>query len=265
MLDLLVSRIAVDFPRDTEGLGEEWLVILAIIYAVIGLFASGFSIVTYVLHSLGLYTIAERRGIHHGWLAWVPVGNAWVLGSISDQYQYLVKGKIKNRRRVLTGLNILLYILVLVYVVSVVVAAIASFGIDTVEPGPGTIALWIASFVMMIPVAIVIAVYQYLAYYDLYSSCQPDNAVVYLVLSIVVPVAMPFLVFINRNKDGGMPPRKQPKPQREPEPQPAVISADPETEENPAEQETDACEAAPEESEDVTSAEETEPEKPVEE
>ena len=42
------------------------------------------NIVLYVIKSLGLYTIAKRRGIHHPGLAWVPIANTWILGSISD-------------------------------------------------------------------------------------------------------------------------------------------------------------------------------------
>ena len=259
MLDLLASRIAMDVPMGTEGLGEDWLVMFAIIYAVMGLFASGLFVVAYILQSLSLYTIAERRGIRHGWLAWIPVGNAWVLGSISDQYQYLVKGKIKNRRRVLAGLNALLYILALVYVVSAARSAMLSLNAGTAELELETLALWLATFATMIPVIVVMAVNRYLAYYDLYSSCQPDKAVLYLVWSFAVSVAVPLLVFFNRNKDGGMPPRKQPKPQREPEPQPAIV----EIEENVAEQETEVCEAAPEEMETVASPEETEQEKSI--
>ena len=35
--------------------------------------------------------------------------------------------------------------------------------------------------------------------------------VLFLVLSIVVSVTLPIFVFINRKKDGGMPPKKQPQ------------------------------------------------------
>lgn len=33
------------------------------------------SLVFYIFESLGLYTIAKRRGIRHPWLSWVPLGN----------------------------------------------------------------------------------------------------------------------------------------------------------------------------------------------
>jgi len=264
MLDLLSTGIGEGPPMVPESIGEDWLAVFVLIYVFIGLLGSALSIVCYVLHSLGLYTIAERRGIRHGWLAWVPVGSAWLLGSISDQYQYLVKGKIKNRRRALTGLSILLYILLVVYIIAMVAMVISMVTAEPelAEPSSLSIALLITSVLMMVVVSLVMTVYQYIAYYDLYSSCQPDNAVVYLVLSILASITMPFLVFINRNKDLGMPPRKQPKPQQVQEP--AVIPAAPETEENPeetAEQETEAAETAAEETEAAAPANEAQQEK----
>ena len=44
-------------------------------------------IAAYVLTSLALYAIAERRGLKNAWMAWLPVLNLWILGSISDQYR----------------------------------------------------------------------------------------------------------------------------------------------------------------------------------
>ena len=64
------------------------------------------SVAVYVFQSLGMYTIAKRRGIRNPWLSWIPVGNMWILGSISDQYQYVVKGRVRKRRKLLLGLMI---------------------------------------------------------------------------------------------------------------------------------------------------------------
>ena len=63
--------------------------------------------------------------------------------------------------------------------------------------------------------AIALTVYQYMCYYDLYHSCDPNNSVLFLVLSIVFSGIMPFLVFACRNKDNGMPRPKPPAPAAE--------------------------------------------------
>ena len=52
------------------------------------------------------------------------------------------------------------------------------------------------------------AVVYYMAMYDLYTSCSPENNVLFLVLSIVFRVTEPFFIFFNRNHDMGMPPRR---------------------------------------------------------
>ena len=64
--------------------------------ASLGGISSLVSIAAYVFSALALYTIAQRRGIRKAWLAWVPVLSVWILGSISDQYRYVVKGQNRN-------------------------------------------------------------------------------------------------------------------------------------------------------------------------
>ena len=59
-----------------------FMVVYMGIFFVIYLAMIGLGITGYVLQALGMYRIAERRGIHRPWLAWIPVANSWVLGSI---------------------------------------------------------------------------------------------------------------------------------------------------------------------------------------
>ena len=73
------------------------------------------------------------------------------------------------------------------------------------DPGKG---LAIAALVL----SIIQTVYQYKAYYNLYASCKPSRAVLFLVLSILTPVG-PFLVYACRNSDEGMPPEQAPLPE----------------------------------------------------
>ena len=69
---------------------EPMLIGVMIVFLVVYLLLLVASVTMYVLQSLGAYTVAKRRGIHHPWLAWLPIGNVWIWGSISDQYQYVV-------------------------------------------------------------------------------------------------------------------------------------------------------------------------------
>ena len=71
----------------------------------------GFGILSYVFTGVTLYTVARRRGIDKPWLAWIPVVNVWLIGSLSDQYQYVVRGQYKSRRKVLLTLSIVNFVL----------------------------------------------------------------------------------------------------------------------------------------------------------
>jgi len=182
------------------------LVFLLLFYFLIFAFA----IVSYVLTALGMYTIARRRGIHHSWLAWVPVGDAWLLGSISDQYQYVAKGRVRNRRKVLLGLSLGMFAVLVLVFVGLFLMLLSEVSGDASElMFGGSLALILLGYFAILILAVILVVFQYIALYDLFASCDPDNSVLYLVLSILLGVVLPFFVFACRNKDKGMPPKKE--------------------------------------------------------
>lgn len=167
-----------------------------------------FSLATYILTSLAIYTISRRRGLRKPWLAWIPVLNCWLLGSLSDQYQYVVKGQNKSKRKWLITLNILKAALWLMLIILAIVAA----GLLIVDDTREMIGLLITLLGLLLPFAAVIiafCVIRYMALFDVYRSLDPGNAVLYLVLSILFSPTEPFFLFFNREKDLGMPPRKQ--------------------------------------------------------
>ena len=176
------------------------------------------AIAAYVLLALGLYAIAKRRGINKPWLAWIPFGQTWILGSISDQYQYVAKGKIRNRRKVLLGLSIGTYAASVVMIVAEIIMTVAMLDSSAGAIAP---ALVVALFgLALVGTSITAMVFFYIALYDMYQSCNPENAVMFLVLGIFISILQPFFIFACRKKDLGMPPRKQPQPAQE-IPQPA--------------------------------------------
>ena len=165
------------------------------------------SAVLYVLQSLGMYTVAKRRGIRNPWLAWLPVGNMWILGSISDQYQYVVKGNVRNRRKILLGLTAAM-VAVPFATLGVVFNMILGAAMESGVMVGGSAGLVLLAVLVLFVLAVIAAVYQYIATYDLYCSCDRENAVLYLVLSIIFSFCLAIFIFACRKKDGGMPPRK---------------------------------------------------------
>lgn len=179
------------------------------------------SLAAYVFCALSLYTIAQRRGIKNAWLAWVPVINVWILGSISDQYRYVAKGEVKNKRKVLLTTAIINAVLAIVMVVVVIVMIVSvamgvSQGAGEDELLQKALGLAVGMLVLLVPmliVSIVQIVFYLMALYDVYTSCEPANNVLYLVLSMIPGIGSicePLFLFLCREKDGGMPPRKAP-------------------------------------------------------
>lgn len=174
-----------------------------------------FRIACYVLTSMGLYTMAKSRGITNPWLAWIPVVNLWVIGSLSDQYRYVVRGQVKNKRIILLVLGI--GATVLTSIVSglagetarvLVMGFMNRISVPVVNDVlTRQVIVLLCWFLSMLVVGTVQKVVEYMALYDIFESCDPENSVLYLVFSILFRVTRPFFLFFNRNNEKGMPPR----------------------------------------------------------
>lgn len=199
------------------------LLVTAIVALLLG-------IVLYVIKSLGLYTIAKRRGIACPWLAWLPVGCEWITASIADQYRKVTSGKATIRRFVVLVLAV---ISIGIGVVTTTTVGEKSDDLDalveyTEEMGEyineenaldivtsvfedlGDIMsdVFLLSSVAAL-VGFVSSVYWFVCAGDVYASCCPKNGTMMLVLSIFVPVLEPFFFFCNKEKDAGMIPVNQ--------------------------------------------------------
>lgn len=205
-----------DYSVDTMG-GDEVFAAFLAIYVLIMLFSLAVSAVFYVLQSVSMYSVASRRGIKNPWLAWIPVGSNWIMGCISDQYRYVAKGQVKNKRKSLLILNIITVVISSLVSIANFVTVFLTGG--SMMEGPiGMLIIWLVAALAMLAISIARAAIYFTALYDYYVSCEPGNGVLYLLLSIFVSWLAPILMMICRKKDGGMPPRK---------PDPAAIPAEP--------------------------------------
>ena len=179
------------------------------------------SIVTYVFTAIALYSIAKRRGLKHAWLSWIPVANVWVLGSISDQYRYVTRGEIKSKRKTLLILNIISAILGVVVVILCIVMMADLIGGAIVGRNMDRILKDVLAYVagmmgLLLPilgVSIAHAIIYYMALFDVFTSCDPENRTVFFVVGLLIGITRPVFLFICRNKDLGMPPRRDIPPQ----------------------------------------------------
>ena len=212
-----------DSPMD-----DSFWMIFGGIYVFALVIGALFGIAVYVMRSIGVYTIAKRRGLSSPWLVWIPVGFEWIIGSVSDQYQYVVKGEVKEKRKLLLGLSLgnisLQFVALIVAIVMLSRLIIAGDGISdgqmaSIIMGPllAVMIIWLVVVVL----SIVVFVFRCICMYDLYRSCDPNNAIAYLVLGILFSILEPIFLLVIRKKDGGMPPRREqppinPQPVREP-------------------------------------------------
>ena len=201
------------------GMNEDSMVqMFMAVYWVMLLIALALLVVVYVLQARGLYTIARERGIKKPWLAWVPLGDCWILGSISDRHRLMNFDQLRNRRTLLTVLygaglaaGIVQCVLGFRAIFSMLtdIENLSLMDEDALEImieeaiSLGTLGDFAVSVVNIVGL-----VFYYICLHDLYASCCPYLKTVYLVLSIFVPVTIPFFIFACRKYGQGMKPEE---------------------------------------------------------
>jgi hypothetical protein len=190
----------------TPGYGAGILSALLVVLVVLYLVLIAYAILSYVLSSLGFYTMAKRRGIRNYGLAWVPIANYWIIGSLADQYDLAVKGKETGYRRKLLIWGIVYVCLTFLF--CIVCGILGTFTVLSDGSFNYVVSGGIFFFLfllLMLAIAITTCVFYYIALYKVFNSCNPNTSTTFLVLSIVLSVTFPFFVFADRNKDLGFP------------------------------------------------------------
>lgn len=139
---------------------------LAIFGALIFLFFI-VGIVLYILASLGLYKMAVNVSIENPWLAWVPVANMYIIAKLIKTL------KIKD------------------FIVP---------SLEYVLPG-GVIAVAILGGIPFIGTLLSLAysILLFFALHKLFKIYRPQNALLWLILSIILPFMGPIFIYMIRN------------------------------------------------------------------
>lgn len=149
-------------------------------------------IIGYILQSAGLFILAERRGIRLPGLAWVPIGNGWILASLADQYMDVTQQR-KTKYR---------YFFV-IFLVGVILLEI--FGLRRKST--------LATFIMIIAAVVVLILWYTILYY-FFKSCVREGSRTFFLCTYIFPALQPILIFTLRNYDEGMIP-VTPNPEEE--------------------------------------------------
>lgn len=122
------------------------------------------SVIGYCLLAIGLMTMARQRGLDNPWLAWIPIAQLYLLGQLIHTVDF-GKYKIENAPLVLLLGNVAVIVLGFIPVIGAI--------------------LQLAFFIILAA-----------ALYKLYAMYRPENATLYLVLSIIFPsIAIGIIIF----------------------------------------------------------------------
>ena len=104
---------------------------------------------------------------------------------------------------------------------------------DNIQQLMGSLGIIALTALPMLGVALALVILRYMAYHDLFASCDPKNKTLFTTLGIILDVfglsvVMSAFVLICKNKDAGMPPRADEQPvDAEPAYAPVVDAAAP--------------------------------------
>lgn len=190
------------------GTENEVMLGVVLVFALIWLVAMVGSILNYVLTSLAMYTIADRRRISGAIWAWFPIGSSWLLGAIVDYHESLhgVKRRWRTLLLVLSVIPIIGYVLTVVFMVGM-----GFLSADFVESSVrvefigAVLLLYLLMIVVYFLPTMALSICTYVCHYKLFEALAPLKAVKYFVISLLVPFGLPFCLMKCRNSLLGVP------------------------------------------------------------
>lgn len=185
---------------------SEVLAILVPIYTIMFLVFAALGLTIYILRSIALTRLSQNRQFDNPWIGWIPFCSGYALGRISDDIN-IKRGKVTNHRKILLGTNIATGALELIGV-GVVISAMVLLIQQSINYGSAyadetaIVPVLAGCFLVLsgLIVAIVYTVFSYIALYNVFKDYAPNNAVLYLVLSLLVGGSDTIILFIIRNK-----------------------------------------------------------------
>ncbi len=166
----------------------EVLMIIAVFLVFTGIFGVG--IAQYVMQSVAMYAIAERKGVKHAYLAWLPIGESYVAGRIVDECDESYGTKKIWAKTLLTLALVGGVCFVVTYVVFfafLIVTAVSQNGnSDTLPLVP-----FVTLYVLLIAAALLMSAWSVLRMictYKIYEIIVPEKAIKYMILSVIVPL-----------------------------------------------------------------------------
>lgn len=178
----------------TSALGV--IIGLLAVYGVILFVALGVALVISIFQGIGLLKMHKTLGLKGGWMSFIPVLNVYAIGKIAEQY-------IKQDGKKSAKLSV---ILLISYFGNLIVGFVAGFFLGiagSIFPLSQSILMILSLliFVLTFGCSIAYQIVMYIAFWRIYALFSNHNATLLLILSIVIPIAQPIIVFVIRNNE----------------------------------------------------------------
>lgn len=171
---------------------EEFGANAAMILALVWLGIMAFSLLNYILFSIGLYGVAKNHGIESAGLAWVPVARQWVKGSIVD-YHSKCKEKPTKWHVILpifAVLPVLLFIAMYIAMFVMIFAMEESFVLNDIDDAMLTsMIVFFGLYFGVIIVTLLNGISNIICDYKIFEEVHPRHAILFTFLSYLLPFA----------------------------------------------------------------------------
>lgn len=185
ILDLLE-----DLEIDTLFEGGRGLLAGGAVMAVFGIFMLILLICIgmYVFNSLMLYYLAKKRGVENAWLAWIPLGNEYLLGRIGGHMTLLGKWRIEKPELILLLAPLALWLVGWI------------LGVFALVPFIGVLFAAIATVVSFVGNLALLA-FRLCVLYRIFTAYVPKNTALVYTLVSIISVTTPFFIATILKKD----------------------------------------------------------------
>ena len=129
----------------------------------------------FILFSIGLYTLAKKQDIQNPWLAWIPVVNYFVLGTLIKDAPY-IKKKFKR-------IEIIALICGIAYFLSAITPILVQMLYFEQVVNTLFIMYWLFSMLLVL-VSLGTRAFAIFMYYHLFKIYAPKETVLYTVMSV---------------------------------------------------------------------------------
>lgn len=162
-------------------------IVLIVYFAILAL-----GIANYVMTSLSLHRIAARRQIANPWLAWLPIANNWIIGSIADDYEKQ-QGRTRKWRTALLILSLIgVGGFILSYIALIVMVIVFAVLETNTEPSVSAILGGVVPFYILLLLAVMLlAAAGYctaVCVFKIFESTVPEKALKYFLIYLLVPL-----------------------------------------------------------------------------